>query len=314
MTHNTLSVLRRADHFAPGYPLSLHRVRSHAQCRLHAHEFSELVIVLRGRGRHVTPSSSWPIGAGDAFILHGGEAHGYEDTAGLDLVNIMFVPDELDLADADLGHLPGYHALFTLEPRVRSRDQFASRLRLSADQLRSVSVLVDRLEHELTRRPAGWQFSARACFMLIVTDLSRYYERVEAPEALTVRRLGQALSYIERHLADAPRLADIAAASSMSRRSLSRAFRDAMGCTPVQYMVRLRIDRALELLRNSDESISEIAYALGYADSAYFSKQFHQQTGLTPRQARRMALMHVADAAASDVATPHPPSGFAAGS
>jgi len=281
------AMLRRADHFLPGSPLALNRVHSHAECRLHAHEFSELVLVLRGRGLHVTPAASWPIGAGDAFVLHGGQVHGYEDTAGLDLVNIMFVPEELDLQAADLSLLPGYHALFMLEPRVRERDQFSSRLRLSAEQLSAVTPLVDRLERELTRRPPGYQSSARACFMLIVTDLSRFYEQAGAAEAMALHRLGQALSYIEQHLDEAPSLETIAAACAMSRRSLSRAFRSAMGCTPVQHMLRLRIQRALELLRNTDESITEIAYSLGYSDANYFSRQFHAATGMTPREARK---------------------------
>jgi len=281
------AVLRRADHFRAGFPLAISRVRSHAECRIHAHEFSELVIVLRGRGLHVTPEASWPIGAGDAFVLHGDQAHGYEDTAGLDLVNIMFVPDELDLQAADIGLLPGYHVLFTLEPRVRLRDEFRSRLRLKPDQLRSVSGLVDRLEYELTQMPPGWQFSARACFMLIVTDLSRFYERADVPAAAPLQRLGQVLSYMEQHLEEAPGLEDIAGACSMSRRSLSRAFRSVMGCTPVQYAVRLRIQRALELLQTTDESITGIAYSLGYADANYFSRQFRSATGVSPREARK---------------------------
>ncbi len=292
-------VFRRADHFRAGYPLAISRIHSHAQCRLHTHEFSELVVVLRGRGLHVTPEASWPIGAGDAFVLHGAQVHGYENTAGLDLVNIMFVPEELDLEAADLGLLPGYHVLFTLEPRVRQRDEFRSRLRLNPDQLRAVAGLVDRLEYELTQMPPGWQFSARACFMLIVTDLSRFYAHADVPAAAPLQRVGQVLSYMERHLADAPSLEEIAAACSMSRRSLSRTFRSVMGCTPVQYAVRLRIQRALELLQTTDDSITEIAFSLGYADGNYFSRQFHAITGLSPREVRRRLRAEQSEASSS---------------
>lgn len=242
----------------------------------------------------MTPETSWPIGAGDVFVLHGDQAHGYRDTAELDLVNIMFVPEELNLEAADLTLLPGYHALFMLEPRVRARDQFESRLRLTPDQLREVSTLVDRLEHELVVRPPGWRFSARAAFMLLVTDLSRFYEHAEAPSALALHRLGRALSYMERHLAEAPSLDEIARGCAMSRRSLNRAFRAVMGCTPVQHMVRMRTQRALELLKTTDDSVTEIALALGYSDPNYFSKQFHRQTGMTPREARRR-LRHEAN-------------------
>jgi len=282
-----IDTFRRADHFRGDFPLAINRVHSHAECRLHMHEFSELVVVLRGSGMHATPDASWPIGAGDAFVLHGDQVHGYEDTAGLDLVNIMFVPSELGLQSADIGLLAGYHVLFTLEPRVRRRDEFRSRLRLSPDQLRSVAGLVDRLERELTATPPGWQYSARACFMLIVTDLSRHYQHADARPVIPLQRLGRALSFMEQRLADAPSLDQIAEVGCMSRRSLSRAFRSALGCTPVQYMVRLRVRRATELLQTTDESITDIAYSLGYADGNYFSRQFRAVAGMAPREARQ---------------------------
>lgn len=281
------AVFRRSSHFRNDFPLAISRVHSHAECRLHAHEFSELVIVLRGSGMHVTPESKWPIGAGDAFVLHGDQEHGYVDTAGLDLVNIMFIADELDLPSADIALLPGYHALFTLEPRVRQRDEFESRLRLKPDQLRAVAALVDRLEHEIRDTPPGWRYSARACFMLIVTDLSRYFERADAPAAVTLQRLGRVLSFIEERLEDAPRIAEIADAGYMSPRSLSRAFRAALGCSPVQYMVRLRVQRAHELLQSTERSVTDIAFGLGYKDGNYFSRQFRAATGMTPREVRR---------------------------
>jgi AraC-like DNA-binding protein len=278
---------RRADHFHGSFPLAASRVHSHAECRVHRHEFSELVIVLRGRGLHIAPGASWPIGAGDAFVLHGDQEHGYVDTADLDLVNIMFVPEELPIPSADIATLPGYHILFTLEPLYRRRDRFESRLRLTQEQLRDVAVLVERLEREVTQRPPGWQYSAIAAFMLIVADLSRHYAEVDTPSALPLQRLGKVISYVERHYAETPGLADLATVGCMSRRTLSREFRAALGVTPVQYMVRLRIQRAMELLTASDAGISEIAASLGYGDANYFTRQFRAVTGMTPREVRR---------------------------
>lgn len=283
-----LERFRRADHFHGTFPLAANRVHSHAECRVHTHEFSELVIVLRGRGLHIAPGASWPIGAGDAFVLHGDQEHGYVDTADLDLVNIMFVPDELALPSADIASLPGYHVLFTLEPLFRQRDRFQSRLRMSQEQLHRVEPLIGRLERELGERPAGWQYSALASFMLIVADLSRFYMETDAPAAQPLQRLGRVISYAERHFAETPSLDTLAEVGCMSRRTLSRLFREALGVTPIEYMVRLRIERALEMLTTTDASISEIAYSLGYSDGNYFTRQFRSVTGRTPREARRI--------------------------
>lgn len=284
-----VEVFRRADHFHGSFPLAASRVHSHAECRIHRHEFSELVIVLRGRGLHVAPGASWPIGAGDAFVLHGEQEHGYVDTADLDLVNIMFVPEELSLPSADIATLPGYHVLFTLEPLYRRRDRFESRLRLTQERLHGIAALVERLERELGERSGGWQYSAIASFMLIVADLSRHYAEVASPSALPLQRLARVISYAERHYPDAPTLGRLADVACMSRRTLSREFRAALGVTPITYMVRLRIERAVELLTSTDTSITDIAYALGYSDGNYFTRQFRAITGRTPSDVRKGA-------------------------
>lgn len=281
---------RRADHFYGSFPLAASRVHSHAECRVHRHEFSELVIVLRGRGLHIAPGASWPIGAGDAFVLHGDQEHGYVDTADLDLVNIMFVPDELALPAADIATLPGYHVLFTLEPVFRQRDRFESRLRMTQDQLHRVEGLIDRLERELSERSAGWQYSALASFMLIVADLSRFYMETDAPAAQPLQRLGRVISYAERRYFEAPSLDKLAEIGCMSRRTLSRRFRQALGVTPIEYMVRLRIEQAMELLSSTDDSITEIAARVGYSDGNYFTRQFRAITGRTPREVRKAAV------------------------
>lgn len=281
--------LTRAQHFQDGFPLAANRVHSHATCRLHTHEFSELVVVLRGTGLHVTPHGSWPIGAGDTFVLHGDQAHGYVDTASLDLVNIMFIPAELGLPTADVASLPGYHVLFTLEPLYRARDRFESRLRLTPDQLRHVAPMVDRLEHELKSRPPGWRFSALACFMLLTADLSRFYAHFDAPAAHGLQRLGSVISHLEQHYAEPLSLDELSAVGCMSRRHLSRVFRSALGCSPLDYLVRLRINKALELLTETDVPIATIAHQVGYADSNYFARQFRRVVGVSPRQAREAA-------------------------
>ncbi len=71
-----------------------------------------------------------------------------------------------------------------------------------------------------------------------------------------------------------------------SQRTLNRRFRQASGKSPLQYLQELRIDKAKELLRTSNYSIAEVAFTVGYHDSAYFTKLFRQSVSLTPREYR----------------------------
>ena len=129
--------------FEDGMALDVMHIQHHADTRLHTHDFSELVIVLGGSGVHISPAGDYPIVAGDVFVLHGQQAHGYRNTANLELVNILFRLNELGIPLQDILSLPGYHALFTLEPMFRQRDKFEGRLRLSPDELPSVAEMIN---------------------------------------------------------------------------------------------------------------------------------------------------------------------------
>lgn len=65
-------------------------------------------------------------------------------------------------------------------------------------------------------------------------------------------------------------------------------FKQITGQTPLQYILSLRISNAQSLLENTGYSISEIAEQVGYDNSLYFSRLFHKQTGMSPKEYRRM--------------------------
>lgn len=66
-----------------------------------------------------------------------------------------------------------------------------------------------------------------------------------------------------------------------------RCFKSYMGVTPMQYLISIRMNRAKELLRNTDYSIQEISSLVGYENPLYFSRLFQRQTGRPPSVYRK---------------------------
>jgi transcriptional regulator GlxA family with amidase domain len=72
----------------------------------------------------------------------------------------------------------------------------------------------------------------------------------------------------------------------MSQRNFNRRFRDATNLSPLKYLQSQRFNQARELLQNTNLSISEIAYRVGYNDVSHFSKLFRQFSSTTPKEYR----------------------------
>lgn len=93
------------------------------------------------------------------------------------------------------------------------------------------------------------------------------------------------MTFIEDNLGNSEiRVADMASAAATSPSSLQRKLRQTMGVTPQDLLREARIKHACQLLRQSDKSISEVAYACGFSDPKYFSRCFKASTSLTPKE------------------------------
>ena len=286
-TRNHDVISRKGRFENPQLPLVVFRVESVGERALHSNDFSVVVIVLEGRGKHVTQDSEYEIQAGDAFILRAGFQHGYRDLEDMHVVNVLFQEDSGNLFTADIRALPGYHALFAIEPLYRDRSRFRERLRLSPAQLRHVDRLARRIEREIEKRNPGYAYMGIALFMEIVCFLSRCYAEVRPAGLDRSLRIAEAISFLERNYPEKIALPELARIAHQSERAFTRTFGRAMGRTPVEYLLRLRIGKACELLRTSDAPITEIAFAVGFQDSSYFSRQFRKATGVAPRTYRK---------------------------
>ncbi|MEX2476741.1 helix-turn-helix domain-containing protein [Marinobacter sp.] len=95
-----------------------------------------------------------------------------------------------------------------------------------------------------------------------------------------------AAAYIDQHLSDKLMQSDIAERFGTNSYQLSRAFKHAYGITFQDYIVRRRIEKAIELLRNHSASVIDVCWAVGFHDASHFCKMFQRHTGMTPTQYR----------------------------
>lgn len=87
-----------------------------------------------------------------------------------------------------------------------------------------------------------------------------------------------------------PPVEELAQKFGLSPAQFTRRFRAATGLAPGQFIIRARLERARQLLRETDMSVGQIAQALGYSDIYFFSRQFKEYAGYSPTQIRNQSF------------------------
>lgn len=130
----------------------------------------------------------------------------------------------------------------------------------------------------------GYEIKCLSLFYDIFYTL--FTELVANRQSSPYFRIKSAIDYIYHHYDEFPSIKKLADECSLSVSRFHYLFKAEIGKTAVQYITDIKIDKARQLLMQTDCTISEIAHILGYEDALYFSKVFKRLTGKSPREFR----------------------------
>ncbi|KAF9125913.1 hypothetical protein BGX30_000235 [Mortierella sp. GBA39] len=238
----------------PGFTFRIQKCPLTHEYFVHSHDFSELVVILQGSAIHIIEGREYSVTAGQVFLIHSGVSHGYKNVDGIEYINVMFQPEQL-LQLSELRLLPGFQALFYIEPFYRKEMNFKGMLTLNEAQLQEATKLLD----------------------LILTD---------GHEDNKALRIGEAVTYIEEHFLQPITLQAMADKAYLSTRQFQRVFTRNYHTTPMDYVIRKRLDYSCTLLRYPNLSISQVALESGFRDQNYYARQFRKVYNCTPSEYR----------------------------
>lgn len=278
-------LLTRELFLKSGLPLCVMDIWQKPREVRHRHEFHELVLVTGGRGSHLTEDGKYPITRGHLYLVKPGQVHTYEDVRALRIINVLYDPQALALPLWDLPEQPGYRAFFDWGPRLRGHFRRQNGVTLAPGDVSRLEALLLGMERIQNKRAGGWKQAMTAQWMVFLGEVSQLGEHRETPTP--VDRLGRILTYIEEHFEGEIRQEDLAACGGLSLSTLQRLFKNTLAARPMETLAQIRVEKAAEMLTRTSDPIGEIARKCGFTDGNYFSKQFHQRLGLTPREFRR---------------------------
>lgn len=154
---------------------------------------------------------------------------------------------------------------------------------------------VKLMSYEAARdRPGSETIVNRLCDALFVYVVRGVIESLTSSNASWLRglsdpRIGAALHLIHERPADPWSVASLATKVGLSRSGFALRFAELVGESPMRYLTRWRLQKAIELLRTGEPSIAEVASRVGYDSESSFHKAFKRTLGVAPGAHRRQA-------------------------
>ncbi len=249
----------------------------------HWHNEIELLFITEGSGEFQVGSHSFIGNAGDLIVVNCNEMHSLENRSDelaydciiLDphILNSRF----LDLCDAKY-----------ISPIIDNRILFTHHI----IENKAIDVCISRLTHEYAVKDVGYELAIKsALFDLIVTLLRYHISEILTDTQMKHRRKAMAffnetISYILENYNIDLTIDKLSQRVHISKYHFCRSFKQMTGHTVNHFINTIRLKEADYLLKESDLSVSEIAYAVGYNDSSYFSRIYKQFRNCRPSDIR----------------------------
>jgi len=250
---------------------------------MHFHDFDELVFILGGSAVHVVDDEEYPIIRGDVFVVRGDHKHGYTNEKNLHLANVLFQRDFFESLKVEFSSLPGFNALFVHEPFYRKKHKFKSKLHLNYQQLRKISQLLKAMIAEQNDEWLGSPALTEHTFILIVVNICRFFMEYKSPHPKALLRISTVIDFIDQNFDKQISNTLLANKANMSPDSFRYSFKKITGLSPIDYLIKLRIEKAADVMtQNNHIRVIDVAFKTGFENSAYFTKKFKEIIGMTP--------------------------------
>ena len=278
----------------------------------HMHHYHEFTLVTKGTCIHRFRGVDVPIIAGDVFLIPPHENHSYFMNSSTSIVNCYFFPERLgqfadyindttfarEVIPSNLDDVKEQWNNLIAPERVNSQgfpkeerptDNLTKQgvLHLPAEEALDVEYLLRRIESE----HSNLQFDAERMKAAILQMILVIFKRArnsqpQKPPSLPEQKkqlILRSLIYIEQNYTEPMTAKEIADASSLSESYFRNVFKEVTGLSPLDYLNRLRVAKALEYLQSENMSVTEAASLVGIPDPNYFTRIFKKIMGHTPR-------------------------------
>lgn len=254
----------------------------------HSHRRLEISCVKSGAGRYIVEDRSYDLCPYDVFLFNNTERHCIRVDKGSQILNMVieFEPEFLwgnIVSGIDYGFLQIF---------FERNAKFENRLDRQNPTTRRIYDLLLDIEREFTQKTEAYDLMVKIKLQSVFVEILRNYDYVakSSVENIAMSKdagaMKKVIGYIREHLCEDIKLNDLANVALMSPSYFSTSFKIFNGLSPFEYISQARVARAIEYIRSTDKSMTEIATLCGFNNSTNFIKNFKKVTRRTPSDYR----------------------------
>ena len=251
--------------------------------KVHWHQDVELMSILSGKMAYNINGSDIELKAGDTIFVNSKQLHFTKDIDNIYCQYIITVIHPRLLISS-----PEVECEYVL-PVTSSQDFPYIIFRNGTKEAKSVAKILQELNAN-----NGNQLEITRCFFelwhYIFESFGKNKSEADPLDQTNfhhIERLKNMIGFIKENFTHKISLQEIADTGLMSKSTCSNIFKKYTGHTPTDYLIRHRVDRAQELLLNTDETISRISAKCGFCSPCYMTEQFVRCCNITPSEFRK---------------------------
>lgn len=252
------------------FPVQVFRNQMKKKCRIfddHWHEHIELHYVLEGVCTIHISGRSRTGRAGDLIVINSNELHsGFCESNRMDALVMIF---ELDAFSRELANQN-----YIFQNIITSDDE--------------IKALMEHMCEEYENDEPGCRLTIKGMLLQLIGYLVRFYtveqlsDKESSKRRRNLERLNTVLHYIEKNYSEHITNGQLAEKVHLSEDRFNHLFKESMGMSPINYINDIRLKKAYNLLKQNNNTISEVAVAVGFKDFNHFGRLFRRKYGMPP--------------------------------
>ncbi len=244
----------------------------------HWHDDWEIICIHKGNCRISVSDKVIELNENQGVLINTGMIHSLEPMGPLSLIHsVVFHPRLIASRDT---------IYWTKLVSPLFEKDVCPYFRLNTTQIEQVDRVWQFTKEEYEDYEIDVRYELSKFLKTVVAELPKINQTMSAQEARDNQRLKTMLMYIQMNYENPITVSEIAKSADISESECLRCFKKMLGMAPSAYIKEYRIQKAKELLLESQLSIGEIGFQCGYLDTSYFTKVFKESVGVTPKRFR----------------------------